>query len=270
MQTLVSAWIKTRPQEFLGYMELQTVDQYCDGTVMPLQGEMDNVSLSALNGILISPAGIGLELSYLDRSDGSDSATVHLFGPVIGNEGVAVAVMRLLYRPSVQDAPLCPHWLTLFQWTLRSALHGARHLSAGPFASLGAYVLPICQPSPPGASMGPGRRRFHDRDPRLVFCHARPRMEVGSELRVRLFCPARSAPTMRSSNGVAVRPHFSATSAGVEPLCRHHACYPCASARPDSPGARDTARAPRVRKRSVKLSARSHRPLQTFSLATRA
>lgn len=80
----------------------QTVENYCDMSVMPIGSEIENVSLSALKDVLLSPAGIALEVLYLDRSDASE-VNMHRFDPVNPVGGATIGTIRLLYRPGHYD-----------------------------------------------------------------------------------------------------------------------------------------------------------------------
>lgn len=93
--------MKTRPQDYAPWLLGQTVEDYCNASVMPLGAEIDNVGLSALKDAFLSPAGITLEVLYLDRSEGSE-VNMHRFDPVNHN-GLDVGTIRLLYRPYVQS-----------------------------------------------------------------------------------------------------------------------------------------------------------------------
>lgn len=64
---------------------------------MPIGSEIENVGLSALKDVCLSPAGITLEVLYLDRSEG-DEVNMHRFSPVSGFD---IGTIRLLYRPYV-------------------------------------------------------------------------------------------------------------------------------------------------------------------------
>lgn len=65
--------------------------------ILPVGAEIEHVGLSALKDVLLAPAGIFLEVLYLDRSEGSE-VTMHRFDPV-NNGGFTVGNVRLLYRP---------------------------------------------------------------------------------------------------------------------------------------------------------------------------
>lgn len=93
--------MKTRQADYAPWLLGQTVSDYCDQSVMPSTSEIDNVSLSALKDVLLSPAGISLEILYLDRSEG-DEVTLHRFDPV-NCSGVRMGSIRLLYRPGHYD-----------------------------------------------------------------------------------------------------------------------------------------------------------------------
>ena len=112
-QILTSAWMKTRPGDYAPWLLGQTVDSYCDAQVMPTASEIDNVSLSALKDVFLSPAGIALEVHYLDRTEGSE-VNMHRFDPVHPG-GYTIGTVRLLYRPGhydllykVEDLPIEP------------------------------------------------------------------------------------------------------------------------------------------------------------------
>ncbi|KAK4539840.1 hypothetical protein LTR36_010301 [Oleoguttula mirabilis] len=102
LKTLTSAWMKTRPSEYAPWLLGQTVDQYCDHHVMPIGSEIDNVSLSALKDVLLSSAGIALEVLYLDRTEGGE-VNMHRFDPVNPQGGLTIGTIRLLYRPGHYD-----------------------------------------------------------------------------------------------------------------------------------------------------------------------
>jgi ubiquitin thioesterase protein OTUB1 len=94
-QTLTAAWMKTHPENYAGYMIGQTVDQYCDEHIMPMDSEIDHLGLSALKDVILSPASLALEITYLDRSAG-DEVNLHRFDPI---SGFTASTVRLLYRP---------------------------------------------------------------------------------------------------------------------------------------------------------------------------
>lgn len=106
-QTLTAAWMKTHPENYAGYMIGQTVDQYCDEHVMPMDSEIDHLGLSALKDVILSPASLALEVTYLDRSQG-DEVNLHRFDPV---SGFTASTVRLLYRPFVDPTISYAHSL---------------------------------------------------------------------------------------------------------------------------------------------------------------
>ena len=87
--------MKTHPENYTGWMVGTTVDQYCNENIMPMGAEIENIGLSALKDVLLSPAQIALEVMYLDRSAG-DEVNLHRFDPI---QGYTHATVRLLYRP---------------------------------------------------------------------------------------------------------------------------------------------------------------------------
>ncbi|KAK3670729.1 hypothetical protein LTR78_009421 [Recurvomyces mirabilis] len=102
VRMLAAAWMKTRPGEYAPFVLDKTVDQYCDDSILPMDSEIENVSLSALKDVLLSPAGMALEVLYLDRTEGGE-VNMHRFDPVNPRDGVAIGTIRLLYRPGHYD-----------------------------------------------------------------------------------------------------------------------------------------------------------------------
>jgi ubiquitin thioesterase protein OTUB1 len=96
LQNLTASWMKTREEEYAPYLIGNTVSQYCDAQILPSYAEIDNVALSALKDVLLSPAGMRLEVLYLDRSEGSE-VTMHRFDPIDGS--FPIGNVRVLYRP---------------------------------------------------------------------------------------------------------------------------------------------------------------------------
>ncbi|KAK5117486.1 hypothetical protein LTR85_008871 [Meristemomyces frigidus] len=102
LKLLTAAWMKTRPSEYAPWLLGQTVDQYCDNQVVTLGSEIDHVSITALKDVLLSSAGIALEVLYLDRTEGSE-VNMHRFDPVNHHGGITIGTIRLLYRPGHYD-----------------------------------------------------------------------------------------------------------------------------------------------------------------------
>lgn len=98
--------MKTRPQEYAPWLPALTVEEYVDSSVLPTESEIENVSLSALKDVFLSPAGITLEVLYLDRSEGSE-VNLHRFSPVGHNYDIGT--IRLLYRPLVEPSCFADH-----------------------------------------------------------------------------------------------------------------------------------------------------------------
>lgn len=71
-----------------------SVDEYCAQFITAHQPEIDHPGVSALADVLLKPAGIGLDIIYLDRSTGSE-VNAHDFAPNLNG----FATIRLLYRP---------------------------------------------------------------------------------------------------------------------------------------------------------------------------
>lgn len=87
--------MKTRETEWAPWIENQSVETYCNNEVLPIGAELEHVPLQALTAVLLSPAGIRLEVLYLDRSEGSE-VTMHRIDPIASG---TLGSVRLLYRP---------------------------------------------------------------------------------------------------------------------------------------------------------------------------
>ncbi|KAL1301446.1 hypothetical protein AAFC00_005698 [Neodothiora populina] len=97
-KVLAAAWMKTRPDEYAPFILPQTVDGYVEAAIMPHGTEIDHPGINAITDILLKPAGIALDVIYLDLSHG-DEATTHQFAA--GTD--ASATINLLYRPGHYD-----------------------------------------------------------------------------------------------------------------------------------------------------------------------
>ncbi|KAJ5624538.1 cysteine proteinase [Penicillium lagena] len=94
---LTSAWMKLNPHRYQAFLPLP-LDQYCATQVETVRTEIDEVGLQALVDGIIEGAGFGVEILYLDRSEG-EAVTPHQLSPNRPN----VATIRLLYRPGHYD-----------------------------------------------------------------------------------------------------------------------------------------------------------------------
>lgn len=92
--------MKSSPEHYQPFLSVP-VREHCESQIEPYGVEIDHVGLMALIDCLILPAGMAVEIIYLDRSAG-DEVNVHRFEKLEG-EGILTApdapVLRLLYRP---------------------------------------------------------------------------------------------------------------------------------------------------------------------------
>jgi ubiquitin thioesterase protein OTUB1 len=79
--------------QYEAFLEM-TVYDYCKTHIEAHAQEIEQVGLQVLTDGIIAPAGIALEVLYLDRSEG-DEVTPHMFVP----DAVNMPTIRLLYRP---------------------------------------------------------------------------------------------------------------------------------------------------------------------------
>ena len=99
LQLLTSAYLQTHAAEYQPWIQDQTVEEFCKHHVEPSMCEIENVSMSALAAVLVQPAGLALEIMYLDRSPGEEVNTYYFAGQDSTLEPARLPTLRLLYRP---------------------------------------------------------------------------------------------------------------------------------------------------------------------------
>lgn len=85
--------MKLNPQRYQAFLSLP-LEQYCATRIDTVKTEIDEVGLQALVDSVIEGAGFGVEILYLDRSEG-DAVTPHQ----LTSNRPDGATIRLLYRP---------------------------------------------------------------------------------------------------------------------------------------------------------------------------
>ncbi|KAI0376112.1 cysteine proteinase [Hypomontagnella monticulosa] len=100
---LASSWLKGNPSQYEPWIA-GTVDSYIQDTILPIDREIDHIGVVLLHDVLMKPAGIVLEIAYLDRSEGS-VVNVHRMPEETINQDPAVLgpMVYLLYRPGHYD-----------------------------------------------------------------------------------------------------------------------------------------------------------------------
>ncbi|KAJ5922152.1 Ovarian tumor otubain [Penicillium verrucosum] len=94
---LTSAWMKLNPNRYQAFLPMP-LNQYCSSRIDLVKTEIDEVGLQALIDGVIEGSGFGVEILYLDRSEG-DVVTPHQLSSNSPNG----ATIRLLYRPGHYD-----------------------------------------------------------------------------------------------------------------------------------------------------------------------
>ena len=85
--------MRLNPHRYQAFLSLP-IDQYCATRIETVRTEIDEVGLQALVDGVIEGAGFGVEILYLDRSEG-DVVTPHQ----LSTSRPSGATLRLLYRP---------------------------------------------------------------------------------------------------------------------------------------------------------------------------
>lgn len=90
---MTSAHMQLRSDQYEPFLEMP-MQEYRASRIDPTNQEIDQIGLQALTDGVIAPAGIAVEVLYLDRSEG-DGVTPHQFVP----NAHGWPTIRLLYRP---------------------------------------------------------------------------------------------------------------------------------------------------------------------------
>lgn len=85
--------MQKHPDQFQPYIN-QPIQSYCRSHIEPAVCEIEYVGMGALVDVLVKPAGIAVEILYLDRTPG-DEVNTYRFDPIDPNP----PTFRLLYRP---------------------------------------------------------------------------------------------------------------------------------------------------------------------------
>jgi ubiquitin thioesterase protein OTUB1 len=103
LRLLACARLKGHSSEYESWL-VGSVQDYLDGTVMPVNQEIDHICVALVRDILLAPANIVLEIAYLDRSQG-DEVNVHRFHEGATGQGSSASALTiyLLYRPGHYD-----------------------------------------------------------------------------------------------------------------------------------------------------------------------
>lgn len=103
LRLLAASWLKGNLDEF-GSFVVGDVDDYCNEWILPVDKEMDHISLALLFNALVKPANIVLEVVYLDLSEGNHANVHRMPEEAEGQDSSMLgSVIHLLYRPGHYD-----------------------------------------------------------------------------------------------------------------------------------------------------------------------
>ncbi|KAK6522095.1 hypothetical protein TWF281_002662 [Arthrobotrys megalospora] len=109
LKLLTSAFMKVYPDAYEPFLvDHPTIDEYRGAQIEPYGVQIDHLGVKALIDALFIPAGLNVEISYLDRSD-SDEVNVHKFEdestPASAEKKAdqEQKTLRMLYRPGHYD-----------------------------------------------------------------------------------------------------------------------------------------------------------------------
>lgn len=93
--------MRTNPDAYQPYLIDYTIDQYCAAKIDPFAVEIEHMGIQALFDAIIRPAGITIDVLYLDRSPGEEMNTISFPDPGshLPSHYLEIPTIRLLYRP---------------------------------------------------------------------------------------------------------------------------------------------------------------------------
>ena len=89
--------MRTNPHQYQDFLPGMTVEQYCASKIDPYQIEIEHMGLQAVLDAIIKPAGINVDVTYMDRSASEEVNTINWYGEDTGYG--PMPTIRLLYRP---------------------------------------------------------------------------------------------------------------------------------------------------------------------------
>lgn len=90
--------MKSKAALYEPFLLNSTIDQYRAAHIDPYQVEIEHLGMHACIDAILKPAGIAVDVMYLDRSEGEEVNTLN-WEPAIPDEGGMIPKLRLLYRP---------------------------------------------------------------------------------------------------------------------------------------------------------------------------
>lgn len=99
--------MKSHASKYQDWLIDQSVEQYCALQIDPYQVEIEDLGINALIDAIVHPAGMVVEILYLDRSAGAEANTIKFEREKLDDgdstsSSSLVPAIRLLYRPLVQ------------------------------------------------------------------------------------------------------------------------------------------------------------------------
>lgn len=99
---ITSAWMKSNAALYEPFLLNVSIDQYRAAHIDPYQVEIEHLGVHACIDAILKPAGIAVDVMYLDRSEGDEVNTIN-WEPDNPDEGGMIPKLRLLYRPGHYD-----------------------------------------------------------------------------------------------------------------------------------------------------------------------
>ena len=91
--------MKSNAQLYQGFLSNCTVKEYCANHIDPYRIEIEHVGMNACIEAILKPAGISVEVLYLDRSEGGEVNSFSWPADERSDGCKLTPAIRLLYRP---------------------------------------------------------------------------------------------------------------------------------------------------------------------------
>ncbi|KAM0326376.1 hypothetical protein ACHAQA_006978 [Verticillium albo-atrum] len=105
LRLLAGSWLKGNPDDFEPFLVGSGgLLQWCNENIEVPDREIDHIGITLLTSILLKPIGFVLEITYLDRTPGSQANVYRLPEETTGQDPANLGpIIYLLYRPAHYD-----------------------------------------------------------------------------------------------------------------------------------------------------------------------
>lgn len=142
LRLLAASWLKGNVDQYEHFIQGHgSVQAYCSEWIEPPDREIDHLCIALLFNVLLKPAGMVLEVAYLDRSEGQEVNNYRLPEEARGQDLANLGpVICLLYRPDHYDILYRPPPAPLNIQVNRATSFSHEHQITSNISSLGSFA----------------------------------------------------------------------------------------------------------------------------------